>query len=670
MKLSGLRFFPFLFVPIVLMALPPVAPASADRNTREVRLNLVQGDVRLSRGDGKHPDLKKTWEAAQGGELIEQGFAVATGNGIAEIEFENGSTAYLAENSLLLFRELSSSGERIITGMVLPTGTATFWLQPANGESFSIETPTDRVQFPGPQTIFLRFDAYLDATAITPIGGKLQKLVRRGMPNLQIATEETVFFRRGAVLPSPHSPASLSPDDSIFSDSALVPQASATVELLRDSGMLPVSLAPQDFAGIEPAGGQTVSYLQSENVQSHLRGQGLVGRDWVESVEARVEEKNTTMAAALKASGLSSPVHGLADLYVHGNFFACEPYGTCWEPKNTEAAQESGAKPAPPNAQVPAPNPVNVGFQPQTVQWQESVWGLCDFSGSYRTITRVARTPEELNVLLRLKSLARSRANRRPGWIDASCYRQSWIYHRNHYAMVLPRPPRNCVGKGCGPVHPPRPLFVRVGDKVGFVPRHPDDLPGKQPINLKNGIILPPIKPGDTVQRIAWDPSQKLTFLDKPPKEFERELARHSAPAAAPQIRAHLMQEARPGYSLTAANHAIPPIMYDYRTQQFKMPAAAAGSAKGKEVAVAGIASNGKIESFASGGSGRYADSLGRSTAAASYSGGGNYGSHSSGSGSSGGSFGGSSSHSSGGGSVSSSGGSSSSSVSGGGRSH
>src|SRR5580658_9736240 len=194
MKLSGLRFFPFLFVPIVLIALPPVARASADHNARDVRLSLVQGDVRLSRGDGKHPDLKKPWLAAQSGELIECGFAVATGNGSAEIEFENGSTAYLAENSLLLFRELSSSGERTITGVAPPAGTATFWLLPADGESFSIETPTDRIQFTGPQTMFLRFDAYLDATAITPMGGKLQKLARSGMPNLQIATGETVFF--------------------------------------------------------------------------------------------------------------------------------------------------------------------------------------------------------------------------------------------------------------------------------------------------------------------------------------------------------------------------------------------------------------------------------------------------------------------------------------------
>jgi hypothetical protein len=465
MKLSALRFFAFLFVSIPLIALAPVAPASADHNTSEVRLSHVQGDVRLSHGDGKHPDLKKPWVAAQSGELIGQGFAVATGNGSAEIEFENGSTAYLAENSLLLFRELSSVGERIITGMALPTGTATFWMQPADGESFSIETPTDRVQFPGPQIIFLRFDAYLDATAITPIGGKLQRLVRRDMPNLQIATRDTVFFRRGAVLPSLHSTAIFSPDDSIFTDSVLVPQARATVEMLRDSGVLPASPAPQNLSGVASAGKPAYTFLQSETVASRLQASALVGADWDDWVEAREEEKKVTMVAALKASGLSSPVPGLADLYVHGNFFACEPYGTCWEPKNTEAVQESGAKPALPTAQSPAPNPANVGFQPQTVQWGEPVSGPCDFPGSYRTITRVARTPEELNELLRLKSLAISRANRRTGLIDASCYQQSWIYHHGHYAMVLPRRPRNCVGKGCGPVHSPHPLFVRVGDK-------------------------------------------------------------------------------------------------------------------------------------------------------------------------------------------------------------
>ena len=109
------RFLSFLAVSTLLFCSAPSAFASDDTDAREVRISFVDGDVRLSRGDGKHTDLNKPWEQAQGGELLEHGFAVATGIGRAEIEFENGSTVYLAENSLLLFTELSAPGDRIVT---------------------------------------------------------------------------------------------------------------------------------------------------------------------------------------------------------------------------------------------------------------------------------------------------------------------------------------------------------------------------------------------------------------------------------------------------------------------------------------------------------------------------------------------------------------------------
>src|SRR5277367_355672 len=115
MNSSGVRFFPFLAISVLAFALPPAVFASAERDIREVRVSYVQGDVRLSRGDGKHVDLGKDWEEAQSGQLIEKGFAVATGAGGAEIEFENGSRVYLAENSLLVFNELSSTSNRTVT---------------------------------------------------------------------------------------------------------------------------------------------------------------------------------------------------------------------------------------------------------------------------------------------------------------------------------------------------------------------------------------------------------------------------------------------------------------------------------------------------------------------------------------------------------------------------
>ena len=37
-------------------------------------------------------------------------------------------------------------------------------------------------------------------------------------------------------------------------------------------------------------------------------------------------------ADVLKASGLSAPIPGMADMEGKGHFFDCEPYGKCWEP--------------------------------------------------------------------------------------------------------------------------------------------------------------------------------------------------------------------------------------------------------------------------------------------------------------------------------------------------
>src|SRR5258708_28790893 len=100
------RLFPIFAVSALLLSATPPVYASDHDEAPEVRITFVQGDVRLSRGNRNQTDLNKHWEQAQDGTLLEEGFAVATGIGRAEIEFEDGSTASLAENSLLLFTQL------------------------------------------------------------------------------------------------------------------------------------------------------------------------------------------------------------------------------------------------------------------------------------------------------------------------------------------------------------------------------------------------------------------------------------------------------------------------------------------------------------------------------------------------------------------------------------
>ena len=695
MKPANIRFFSLLAISIFSVALPSALRGSSDLVSREVRISQVQGDVRLSRGDGKRINLQQPWEEAETGQLLEQGFAVATKKGSAEIDFEDGSTVFLAKNSLILFPELSTSNDRITTHVSLPTGSAAFWLQLGENDAFSIETPTDGIHFLDSHDYFLRVDAYLDSTGITPLGAKIDNVSRKGAPSLLIAMGKTLFFRAGSIVAVADSRPSFPSDIPRPASFAAAQKSNATAKGLHDVVVSTTSLLPAYFLSSKPLESSLTPVPQTHNAQLLPDPEPFSGADWNQLIEARVQEKKDTMAAALKASGLPSPVPGLADLYLHGSFFACEPYGTCWEPKQDQSGQSPETKPVSRETQAPLPNSSNTNFQPQLVQWQElEVSGdSCDFSSNSRTVSRIARSPEELKELLRRKSRAGSNVSFQSS-LWSSCYQRSWIHHHGHYAMVLPPSPPKCLGKQCKPVvhpvHPPHPVLVRVGDRVGFVPRHPGDVKGKPPINLKNGILLAPAKLGEPPQRIAWNPSHKLTFIERTARGWNERIAPRPVLASAPEIRAHLMQELARGSSFSNAKLANSQIVYDYKTQKFMMPKAAPSGAKAREVPVGGITSSGKVATFASERPGHYAESFARTTAAATYNGGGSSGSHSfsshsSGSfsgGSSGGSSGGTYSHSSsasagGGGSGSSSRASSaapaasaSSSSSGGGRPH
>jgi len=88
MRAPSLGFLGSVFLSSVFfVSTVPVALASHDDDTRDVRLGIVQGDVRLSRGHHDRPDLKQPWEEALPNENISQGFALATGNGRASIDF-------------------------------------------------------------------------------------------------------------------------------------------------------------------------------------------------------------------------------------------------------------------------------------------------------------------------------------------------------------------------------------------------------------------------------------------------------------------------------------------------------------------------------------------------------------------------------------------------------
>src|SRR5215469_14569617 len=135
------KVFPILFFGL-LIAGSFAVPASADTShARIVRLSLVQGDVRFARdvkGDPLTDGSQVSWETAALNLPIRQGYVVATDNGRAEVEFENGALAFLAENTVLQFYDLSSEDGGLTTRLILRQGSAEFYVDAARGDYFSV----------------------------------------------------------------------------------------------------------------------------------------------------------------------------------------------------------------------------------------------------------------------------------------------------------------------------------------------------------------------------------------------------------------------------------------------------------------------------------------------------------------------------------------------------
>jgi hypothetical protein len=168
-------FLPVSFFIAVLTATFSIAfsaaPAHAGDNTgysyaRIVRLSYVSGDVQIVR-----TDKGDKWEPASLNMPVQQGFALGTNNGRAEIELEHGSTIWLAENSVLQFTEMALSNGGRVTRMTLSQGTATFDASLSTGDVFEVETPSFKIA-PANKSQF-RVDMFSEGGSVSVFGGKI-----------------------------------------------------------------------------------------------------------------------------------------------------------------------------------------------------------------------------------------------------------------------------------------------------------------------------------------------------------------------------------------------------------------------------------------------------------------------------------------------------------------
>jgi FecR protein len=152
-------------------------PALADSShARIVRVSLVQGDVRFAR-DVKGDPLtseKVVWESAILNLPIRQGYVLATDKGRAEVEFENGALAFLSENTVLEFYDLSLNDGGTTTRLVLRQGTASFYVNPASADYFSVTGGDFTVEADGRATF--RVDSFDDGSVLNVAKGRVAVL--------------------------------------------------------------------------------------------------------------------------------------------------------------------------------------------------------------------------------------------------------------------------------------------------------------------------------------------------------------------------------------------------------------------------------------------------------------------------------------------------------------
>jgi len=155
------------------------APSAHTQGPGSVRV------VRLSRADGEvlvFNSGSNDWEEAPANLPVQEGDSLATQSGFAEIEFENGAMAYLAENSVLQFTQLGFSGGGRVTELTLTQGAGTFDAHLTGQDTFVVHTLTfdvatlDRAEF--------RIDGFRDGAAVEVMLGSVHVSTTKGSTDL------------------------------------------------------------------------------------------------------------------------------------------------------------------------------------------------------------------------------------------------------------------------------------------------------------------------------------------------------------------------------------------------------------------------------------------------------------------------------------------------------
>ena len=160
-------------------------------SARVARLSQAEGQVQIAHPGSDH------WEDAVPNLPIQEGDVLGTASGRAGVEFENGATAYLAENSTLEFTELTYAGDSRLTQLKVTQGAVTFYANLTGGDTFYVVAPTFEVDVP--ERAEFRVDTYRDGASVEVLGGNATVSTRDGSTSLEQG--QSVAVHEGEVQP-------------------------------------------------------------------------------------------------------------------------------------------------------------------------------------------------------------------------------------------------------------------------------------------------------------------------------------------------------------------------------------------------------------------------------------------------------------------------------------
>ena len=468
-------------------------PPSAATYPQIVRIRSLQGDVRVTRGKESEKASGATWEKAVAGLPLATGFSLVTGEGRAEIEFEDASTVYLAENSALAFNDIHTTAGIPFTSIALLSGTATLHVQPmAANEFFTLLTPMGSVSARYPEDTYVRVSSFMDGTELT-FQTDMRILVPGRPPHIVMETKGQTMVDRGN-------------------------------------------------GNVSLAGPKTPDPMTA----------------WDAWVDERVTERMRAEAAMMKASGLTAPIPGLADMEGQGSFFACAPYGTCWEPNEPKDAEQTGGEMHETHAAA-APGEQRPGSAPAGAAaiLNEKIERIDYFPCSpvfVRSLVERDRVTGKERVLwTRPEAWQAGYFGFNDPYDWAVCHVGFWIFNHNRYVWVV----------GHKRHHRPPIRWVKQGRNRAYVPLHPRDVTGKRPENLRHGAFVIGDK-GRSVERMMLNPDREVKVLDTAPKEFAKPHFEALAKADAPRVEVHRLNE-----PLVAGKGAAPVLAFDRKSQSF-----------------------------------------------------------------------------------------------------